>query len=430
LAICFLLLFSAPIIFGVFMLGSAKAGSFVSPYELVEKEFKERVDLASSSNMEVFMKKSEDKKLLLSMMCANESVNEQALSELRDNVYGEAEGFGKFEIVKLTPLIRIYRIDINGDKAVAYVEQFFRFKVRPRENVRRTVKDLPKDWLVPVDENGAWTSATQNFYTVIMIKTGDGWKIEKFVNSDLGGTEYSTKAGDLFAGCGIEGFPAPPEKGMPLPEEIREELHKSSTGYRHNKEIPLLPLSTTQSPYRRTAANYADSHWNDNYSSTSPNSAGYLKFPDDCTNFISQRLFESGAWQLDWDNNGTVEDPNNPPYSSQEWHIIKLTLNSSYSSCRADNQDYYVQNDIDYIYGRNHSPYGWTEGYMDSALGDVIALDQNNNGTADHVGIVAAFDYYTGTPLVDAHNKNRYHVSWEYAGVLHGLRIDNEYDRF
>jgi len=89
LAICFLLLFSAPIIFGVFMLGSAKAGSFASPYELVEKEFKERVDLASSSNMEVFMKKSEDKKLLLSMMCANESVNEQALSELRDNVYGE-----------------------------------------------------------------------------------------------------------------------------------------------------------------------------------------------------------------------------------------------------------------------------------------------------------------------------------------------------
>jgi hypothetical protein len=155
LVICFLLLFSAPIIFGVFTLGSAKAGSFASPYELVENEFKERVDLASSSNMEVFMKKLEDKKLLSSMMCANQSVNDQALSELRDNVYGEAEGFGKFEIVKLTPLIRIYRIDINGDKAVAYVEQFFMFKVRPRENVRRTVKDLPKDWLVPVDGNAA-----------------------------------------------------------------------------------------------------------------------------------------------------------------------------------------------------------------------------------------------------------------------------------
>jgi hypothetical protein len=67
---------------------------------------------------------------------------------------------------------------------------------------------------------------------------------------------------------------------------------------------------------------------------------------------------------------------------------------------------------------------------MDSAPGDVIALDQNNNGTADHVGIVAAFDYYTGTPLVDAHNNNRYHVSWEYAGVLHGLRINYEHYRF
>ncbi len=67
---------------------------------------------------------------------------------------------------------------------------------------------------------------------------------------------------------------------------------------------------------------------------------------------------------------------------------------------------------------------------MNAARGDVIALDQNGEGTADHVGIVAAFDYYTGTPLVDAHDNNRYHTSWANASILHGLRMDYELERY
>ncbi|NCO27683.1 MAG: hypothetical protein COS15_02490 [Caldiserica bacterium CG02_land_8_20_14_3_00_36_38] len=418
------------LLFTQFPLSATRAKSFASPYELVEEVFKERIDLASSDDMETFIAKAENKKPLLSNLFIDESIGEQTTNELRYWVYGAAEGSGVFEIVKLTPLVRIYRVDEKGDKAVAYVEQFFMYKVKPGKNAVKTTRQIPDDWLVPVDENGAWTAATQDYYTVIMEKTENGWKIEKLIDADIGGTEYSLKIGLIFAGCGIEGFPNPPAEGLPLPPVIEDELYKSSMGYKHSKE-KITGESTTQSPYRRAASDYADSHWNDNNTSTVPNSAGYIRFWNDCANFVSQCLYESGGWSKDWYNNGIIEDPNNAPYPSQEWHIVKGTLNSSWSWCRADNLDYYILYNLDYKYGTTASPYGWTESYMDAARGDVITLDKNGEGTADHVGIVVAFDYYTGTPLVDAHDNNQYHTSWKTCGIiLHNLRMDYEFERY
>ncbi len=310
------------LLFTQFPLRATRAKPFASPYELVEEVFKERIDLASSVDMETFIAKAENKKPLLSNLFIDESIGEQTINELRHWAYGPAEGFGVFEIVKLTPLVRIYRIDKKGNKAVAYVEQFFMYKVKPGKNAVKTTRQIPEDCLVPVDENGAWTAATQDYYTVIMEKGENGWKIEKLINADIGGTEYSSKIGLIFAGCGIEGFPNPPTERLPLPSFIEDELYKSSVGYKHSKE-KITGKSTTQSPYRRAAADYADSHWNDNNTSTVPNSAGYLRFTNDCANFVSQCLYESGGWSMDWYNNGIIEDPNNPPYKSQEWHIKK-----------------------------------------------------------------------------------------------------------
>ena len=92
--------------------------------------------------------------------------------------------------------------------------------------------------------------------------------------------------------------------------------------------------------------------------------------------------------------------------------------------------DYYVENNIDYKTGQIISPCGWTETYDNAALADVITLDQNGEGTADHVGIVAAFEYYTGTPLVDAHNNNQYHTSWAGYPILHSWRMDYELENY
>ena len=312
------------LLFTQFPLRATRAKPFASPYELVEEAFRERIDLASSIDMETFIAKAENKKPLLSNLFIDESIGEQTINELRHWAYGPAEGFGVFEIVKLTPLVRIYRIDKKGNKAVAYVEQFFMYKVKPGKNAVKTTRQIPEDCLVPVDENGAWTAATQDYYTVIMEKGENGWKIEKLINADIGGTEYSSKIGLIFAGCGIEGFPNPPTERLPLPSFIEDELYKSSVGYKHSKE-KITGKSTTQSPYRRAAADYADSHWNDNNTSTVTNSAGYLRFmnENDCANFVSQCLYESEGWSMDWYNNGIIEDPNNPPYKSQEWHIKK-----------------------------------------------------------------------------------------------------------
>jgi len=388
-----------------------------SPEQLVNELFRKRTYLASSKDMSEFRTREKGNENLLSNVFINPRLGKQSTTELRKWIYGAAEGFGKFNIVKLIPLIRIYRLDQKDDTAVAYVEQFFMYKVKPDKNAKRTTRNIPEDWLVPVDENGAWTAATVNYYTVIMKKDENIWKIEKLIDADIGGTEYSLKIGLLFAGCGIKGFPNPPTEQLPLPEEINEELIKSSMGYKH-----ITEKSTVQSPYRREAANYADSYWN-NYNPS------YATFQNDCANFVSQCFYESGGWSMDWNNNG-VPESTNPPYPSQEWHIVKGTLNSSYSWCRADNMDYYIENNIDYKTGQIISPCGWTETYDNAALADVITLDQNGEGTADHVGIVAAFEYYTGTPLVDAHNNNQYHTSWAGYPILHSWRMDYELENY
>jgi len=388
-----------------------------SPEQLVNELFRKRTYLASSKDMSEFRTREKGNENLLSNVFINPRLGKQSTTELRKWIYGAAEGFGKFNIVKLIPLIRIYRLDQKDDTAVAYVEQFFMYKVKPDKNAKRTTRNIPEDWLVPVDENGAWTAATVNYYTVIMKKDENIWKIEKLIDADIGGTEYSLKIGLLFAGCGIKGFPNPPTEQLPLPEEINEELIKSSMGYKH-----ITEKSTVQSPYRREAADYADSYWN-NYNPS------YATFQNDCANFVSQCFYESGGWSMDWNNNG-VPESTNPPYPSQEWHIAKGTLNSSYSWCRADNMDYYVENNIDYKTGQIISPCGWTETYDNAALADVITLDQNGEGTADHVGIVAAFEYYTGTPLVDAHNNNQYHTSWAGYPILHSWRMDYELENY
>ncbi len=259
-----------------------------SPEQLVNELFRERTYLASSKDMDEFRTREKGNESLLSNVFTNPRLGKQSTAELRKWIYGAAEGFGKFNIVKLIPLIRVYRIDEKDDTAVAYVEQFFMYKVKPDKNAKRTTRYIPQDWAVPVDKNGAWTAATEDYYTVIIKKGKGGWKIEKLINADAGGTEYTLKIGLLFAGCGIKGFPNPPTEQLPLPEEINEELTKSSMGY-NDKHIP--EKSTVQSPYKRPTANYADDHWNDN---SSPNSAGYLTFPSNCANFVSQCLYEGG----------------------------------------------------------------------------------------------------------------------------------------
>jgi hypothetical protein len=47
----------------------------------------------------------------------------------------------------------------------------------------------------------------------------------------------------------------------------------------------------------------------------------------------------------------------------------------------------------------------------------------NYNQIPDHVGIVAPIAG-DGTPLVDAHTENRWHVSWRYTSLYHCIHLN------
>ena len=127
---------------------------------------------------------------------------------------------------------------------------------------------------------------------------------------------------------------------------------------------------------------------------------------------------------MDWYNNGVTEAgyPNN---RSQEWHIGIGTTNASLSWIQADTLEVYVRGNMDYMNRTAPPPFGGEAGssvnhvdsYMKGRIGDLVTLDQNSNGSPDHVGIIVAFRS-DGVPLVDAHNNDRYHST-----ITHGKTV-------
>jgi len=375
-----------------------------SPEELIDVVFSQRMNLGMSKNLNsYFLNKGSIESAL-----SNVFINSNELKKTSDQFDEDYKSIvdENCEITEFTPLVRVYRMDKNDTFAVAYVEQFLMYKVKLKSGVPIR-SDIPKEYLVPTDSNGAWVSATCNYFTVVMRKLNDIWKIDKIIDADE--DVDSKKIGPLFASSGVNGFEDPPQEKLPLPKDIDEELREYSIGHISNFENVLTP-QISPSPNRTSAAQYADSHWN-NY-----NTNKYATFPNDCANFVSQCLYE-GGWYLDWYNNGITEEgyPNN---RSQEWHIDIGTTNASLSWIQADTLEVYVRGNMDYMNRTAPPPFGGEAGssvnhvdsYMKGRIGDLVTLDQNSNGSPDHVGIIVAFRS-DGVPLVDAHNNDRYHVS-------------------
>lgn len=107
-----------------------------------------------------------------------------------------AEGYNRFEIVSLKPLIRIYKIDIKENIAISYVEQFILYRVKSKGGERKI--DIPEEWIIP-NENGIWRAASSDYYTIIFEKDNLNWKI-----SDLIRGNYANKP--LFVHPKINGF--------------------------------------------------------------------------------------------------------------------------------------------------------------------------------------------------------------------------------
>jgi hypothetical protein len=137
---------------------------------------------------------------------------------------------------------------------------------------------------------------------------------------------------------------------------------------------------------RLKAVQYAERWWN----SYNP---AYIKFENDCTNFISQCLRAGGAPMRGYPNrgNGWWMQNNNWSYSWAVAHSLKNYLANSKIGLRAKEVS---------------SPDQLT-------YGDVICYDFEGDGRFNHNTIVVAKDAYN-MPLVNAHTYNSRMRYWAY----------------
>lgn len=375
---------------------------------LIKILFDERIDLLSSKNLDEFDKKLEKVKLSLTSLFINVETINNSLIELRE-LYCMAEGYNEFEIVSIVPLIRIYRIDTKENIAVSYVEQFILYRVKSKEDQIKT--NIPKEWIVP-NENGVWRAASSDYYTIILRKDLEQWRITEIIRSDYRNEDIrSLISFSVFAEPPIKNFSKPPKEIMPLPYNIENEIN--------NFKVTISPKNYPGWMYREQAANYADNWWNKR------NVPKYPSYSADCANFVSQCLYDNlgGRFMMDWYNNEIPEQPNSNPAVSQEWHIyLYSNYSPSYSWTWCPCQDSYSLYNYTWL---QCGFIGYLTSYLNLAKGDIVYLDQNNNQVPDHVGIVVAFAP-NGTPLVDAHTEDRYHVSWKYAQLYHCIHLNYE----
>ncbi len=141
---------------------------------------------------------------------------------------------------------------------------------------------------------------------------------------------------------------------------------------------------------REKAVIYADKWWN----SHNPR---FLKFEDDCTNYISQCLWAGGA-SMKFGNKGTGWWYRGNGSKSDSW---------SYSWAVAHMLSNYLQN----------NKHGLTANQVISPellmLGDVICYDFEGDGRWNHNTIVTAKDSL-GIPFVNAHSIDSKHRNWSY----------------
>ncbi|WCK55373.1 amidase domain-containing protein [Aneurinibacillus sp. Ricciae_BoGa-3] len=141
---------------------------------------------------------------------------------------------------------------------------------------------------------------------------------------------------------------------------------------------------------RVEAVRYADLWWND----TNP---GFLRFPDDCTNYVSQCLYAGGIAMIHtgdrgsgWWYQATGTDADTWSYSWAVAHSFRWMLEGGEVISAQRKADASAL-----------------------TIGDVICYDFDGDGNWDHTTIVVAKDA-NGMPLVNAHTIDSRHREWGY----------------
>ena len=212
--------------------------------------------------------------------------------------------------------------------------------------------------------DGDFQTTTYQVHYQYLIKQKDSLYLEEEVEVRLG----KFFKNDLIMDEEINPYAMISEKELYL-DEIEE--RDKSISYQYN---------------RLKAVQYAERWWN-------TYNPAFIKFENNCTNYISQCLYAGGAPTRGYPNRGTGWWLQNKNYS-YSWavaHSLRLYLPNSKSGLRAREVS---------------SP-------DQLLLGDVICYDFEGDGRYNHNTMVTAKDAY-GMPLVNANTYNSRMRYWAY----------------
>lgn len=293
------------------------------------------------------------------------------------------------KIVDAKTSATIKSLNLTGDTAEALVNEWIFF-----------------DW---TDENGnVVTSGMGTNHSMTLRKRGDGWVV----------TADAYDEGPL-TGVTSPSYIEPPKKSPPPRADAATKSPGSSIG------VMYVPGAT---PYDRTkAVNYANTYVynqaNGAKYETYYNNMWYKNYNPwggDCANFVSQSLYAGGHYFV-----GFGVDS-----SSNWWYDNKGTAPGE--SFTADDVA-----SATWTYVPSQMPYmvpGWGAWTTGSSLvpGDIVYYNWNKDtidSIFDHVTIVVA-KASDGTPLVNSHNNDYYHLHWDYGYPQTVWKPVHMYDTF
>ncbi|RQW21455.1 hypothetical protein EH196_06185 [Bacillus sp. C1-1] len=176
-------------------------------------------------------------------------------------------------------------------------------------------------------------------------------------------------------------------EGSKLVADEMVTMHPLSLQERGEKCMGHIYREDSATYNRRNAVRYAEQWWNDY-------NPAFVRFEDNCTNFVSQCLYAGGAQMTSKANKQRGWWYENEHKMSLSWsvaHSFRWYLSGATSHLRGEEK----------------------KSARELIPGDVICYDFNGNGTWNHCAIVVAKDT-NNEPLVNAQTVNSRYRYWTY----------------
>jgi hypothetical protein len=218
-------------------------------------------------------------------------------------------------------------------------------------------------------------------HQILLCRSGPTWQVQR--DDYVDGPPFQSNAPSSYV---LESWKGSAARlfGVRCNDSVDQEIFSPETAASSDLSAGRIGIESYGN--RAGAYQYADRWWNDR-------NLYYGLYLSDCTNFISQCLYDRNGGQWAW-------DPDWHPFS-----VAFINADECYNWMRRTSMR--LANDGANNYG---AAYWWQKKYL--MRGDLVFYDWDRNGSKDHSAIGVAYDNNMNV-YVDAHTNNRYHAPWD-----------------